>query len=121
MKHISLIEALTDCTTTCGWCLNECPDEDKYETLVNCIRFQKECLTLFKTVYSILAGGASECIGKINNLLEALAENVQKDSGITNTHTSKSMHSPQQGMKKPGCSHIFQIAQLLEQSYFNKF
>ncbi len=116
MSDLSLIEALSDCTTSCGWCVNHCMDEEKYGVLVYCISVQKECVEILREVNLILSNQAPNSIKEITELFEILSENVQKNIKTTNTYTTKFMNKPKENLK-PGCSQIFLISQLLEQSF----
>jgi hypothetical protein len=120
LKHVSLIDALTDCSTSCGWCVHQCPDEDKYEMLVTCIRIQKECAAICMMINSILAERASDSTKKIFYVFEILTENLQKSQGTATKNTLRLKDKPEKERKKPGCSKIFQIALFIEQSYLNE-
>jgi len=118
VKEISLIEALADCTTSCGWCAHHCPDEHKYEILVACIRLQEEFIKLYGAVYLILAGRSTDTIEKISKLFEKLAGNIQRQGGAKITATRERNGGEVWGLT--GCSHIFLVAQALEQTYLNE-
>jgi hypothetical protein len=120
LKHVSLIDALTDCSNSCGWCVHHCPDEDKYEMLVTCIRIQKECAAICMTINSILADRAPDSMGKIFYVFEMLTENIEKSRETTTKNKIRLTDKPKKEQKKPGCSQIFQIALSIEQNYVNE-
>ena len=115
MSDTTLIEALLDCKT-CGWCDHQCVDEEKYDVLVYCISIQKECVEILREVNLILSRGAYNSSKEITKLFEILTENVQKNIKSTNIGVSKFVHKPEENLK-PGCSQIYLISQLLEQSF----
>ncbi len=116
MRNISLIEALSDCTTSCRWCDNHCIDEEKYDVIVYCISIQKECVEILRKVNLILSHKASNSLREITELFEILSENVQKSIKTTNISSLEFVNKPEENLK-PGCSQIFLISQLLEQSF----
>jgi hypothetical protein len=116
VKEISFINSL-DCTASCGWCVHQCSDEDKYEILVFSLQIQKECLLICKTINLMLGGTAPESVHNVIELFKKLAIHVQDKSGASKT---KELIPGSVERKKPGCSQIFLIAQMLEQSCLNQ-
>ena len=65
MEDITLIENLADCTASCGWCVHQCKDEDKYEMLFICINIQREYMSVCRTVNLILGDNGSDFMKRI--------------------------------------------------------
>jgi hypothetical protein len=119
VKQNSLTNALTDCTESCGWCVNQCEDGEKYEVLVNCIRFQKEFLLVSKNINSMLGGRSTEMMKKILDLFKLLSVDIQKKQGDLNKAKLKTSVLSIEKWKLPGCSNIFEIALSLERLYLD--
>jgi len=109
----SLIDSLKDCTYSCGWCITNCPDEDKYEMLVTCINIQKEIVQVGNIVYRILSDRFFKTMKIITILLETFAAEIQKRH-ITVNYNFNAEHNSGDNRRLPGCSQIFTIAQSLE-------
>jgi hypothetical protein len=117
MEDISLIEALKSCTTGCSWCVHHCPDEDKYENLVTCIRIQKGLLVICKMAGSILDDKTSLFMKKLIKIFEKLSEVLLEEWKTHNVSAPRLGYNYEISNKLPGCSHIFLVSQLLEQTY----
>jgi hypothetical protein len=120
MNDLSLIETLASCTDPCGWCIHQCPDHDKYEMLVTCLRVQKGFLIVSQTVNKILAGRSRGAMEKILMLFEILADNLQGEHIQINKISFNAEHKPENVWRLPGCSQILLVAQTLEQIYLNE-
>ena len=121
MKDLSLIEALTNCTDSCGWCVQHCPDKVKYDMLVSCIRIQKEFLCISSTVNEILAGRSSSSMKKIFVLFEIIADDLHTKHLSDNQKVFNSARELENSWRLPGCSQIFMLSQSLRQVYLNEF
>ena len=120
MKDISLFEALQDCTATCGWCIHHCPDVDKYDILVLCIRLQKEFINIWKNINSILPGRTNSIenlmLGVFTKLSEIEHRTAEKQKRFLTPYSNKSENI----LRMPGCSQIFLLAQSLEETLWNE-
>ena len=117
MNSLSLIEALENCTDSCGWCAHHCPDEDKYEMLVSCIRIQKEFLIVGSTVNKILSDKSNDSMKKIFKLFEFIADYLQMIHDADNKRNFRGVKKSEDGLRLPGCSQIFVVSQSLGQMY----
>ena len=120
MKQKSLDDALADCTNSCGWCVNHCPDEEKYEMLIVCISIQKEFVKLGSLVNNILADRTFELMKKIISLFETLAEVQPSTNLVIIQNNVKTDFNSEDNWKLPGCSQIFGVASSLEWIYVNQ-
>lgn len=117
MKQKSIIDALTDCADSCGWCVNHCPDEDKYEMLITCISIRKEFTRVGSIVNLILGNRSFEPMKKIIGLFEVLAEDPPIMQSSINQNNFKIDFNSDDSRRLPGCSQIFNVAQSLEWVY----
>jgi hypothetical protein len=116
MKDFLLTEIIKDAGDFCEWCTLPCKDEDKYEMLIICINIQRECLLICRTVNSIL--GVSDFMKRVIEIFEMLSEDVRRQSEAI-TSKGSAVNKSFRRNNNAGCSHIFSIARLLEQSYLN--
>ncbi|GIK59307.1 MAG: hypothetical protein HND39_05680 [Ignavibacteriota bacterium] len=114
MEDISLIKALAGCTESCGWCINYCDEEDKYEILVSCIHIQKEFLALSRNLNSMLGSRFMSGMKKILDLFELLSAEIQKKQNLPDKINIKVKDSLNEDWILPGCSRIFEVALSLE-------
>jgi len=117
MNSLSLIEALENCTDSCGWCAHHCPDEDKYEMLVSCIRIHKEFLIVGTIVIKILSNRSGDSMKKIFKLFETIADYLQAKHSVENKRNFREARKTKDALRLPGCSQIFVISQSLGQMY----
>lgn len=120
MKKISITDALAGCVDHCGWCVHQCPEEDKYEILVACLRLQSEFNKLYLSVYLQLSDSSADTIKNHSVLFNKIALNYQRreNKKIKNLRIKES--SADDFRKLPGCSQIFHISQVLNETYLNK-
>jgi hypothetical protein len=121
MNSLSLIEALENCTDSCGWCVHHCSDEDKYEMLVLCIRIQNEFLIVDRIVNKILSNRSEVSMKKIFRLFEAIASYLLVNHSLENKSNFSEAGKKEESLKLPGCSQIFKISQSLGQMYSKEF
>lgn len=114
MEDISLIKALAGCTESCGWCINYCDEEDKYEILVSCIHIQKEFLALSRNLKLYARKQIHEWNEKILDLFELLSAEIQKKQNLPDKINIKVKDSLNEDWILPGCSRIFEVALSLE-------
>lgn len=117
MKSLSLIEALENCTDRCGWCVHHCPDEDKYEMLVSCIRIQKEFLAIGSIVNKILSKRSKSSMKKIFKLFATIADYLQTKHSSDDKRNFAETGNKGEALRLPGCSQIFMISQSLRHMY----
>ena len=117
MRDFLLTEIIKDAGDFCEWCTLPCKDEDKYEMLIICINIQRECLLIFRTVNSIL--GVSDFMRRVIEIFEMLSEDVRRQSEAI-TSNGSAVNELVRRNNKTGCSQIFNVAGLIEQSYLNR-
>jgi len=120
MKDISLIEALTGSAAGCEWCIHQCPDEDKYENLLSCIRIQKGLLVICKMACSILDDKTSLFMKKLIKIFEKLSEVLLGELKTHDVSAPRLSYNYLRSRKLPGCSHIFLISQSLEHDIISR-
>ncbi|HEY7751285.1 MAG TPA: hypothetical protein VH917_03250 [Ignavibacteriaceae bacterium] len=118
VKDISFLNALADCTSSCGWCVHRCPDKDKYEILVLCIKLQNEFAKIWKNINSILPGRI-DLLGR--NLLDVFTNLAEMEHRAAEDQKrilfSKTIS--EKAWQMPGCSQIFMLANILDRTYLN--
>ena len=107
-----------DFSDTCGWCDQNCPDEEKYEMLVTCIRIQNEFAIIGRKVSLMLGRTSPAFLQRIINLFKIFTDHIKpkqlkERSKITHNNSEKEW-------RLPGCSQIFLVAQSLEQININE-
>jgi hypothetical protein len=120
MEEITLTNALAGCIDHCGWCVHQCPEEDKYGILVTCLKLQSEFNKLYLSVYLQLSDRSAYTIKNLSILFNKLAVNYQRKENERMKDLGKKELSADDFGKLPGCSHIFQISQILNETYVNK-
>ena len=120
MKQKSLVDALADCTNSCGWCVDHCPDEEKYDMLVVCISIQKEFTKVGCLTFKILAGRSFELMKKIISLFEVLFEAQLNTHLEINQNNFRTDYNLENKWRLPGCSQIFSVASSLEWMYISE-
>jgi hypothetical protein len=119
MEPVSLEEALNSCSNSCGWCVHQCPDKDKYEMLIYCIRIQKEFISVGKMTRLILNDKADKFNKEIFKLFEVIANDFQERDPMIKKNNSRGKNLMDVS-KLPGCSQIFLVAQSIQQTVLNK-
>jgi hypothetical protein len=112
----SLLEALNNYDSACKWCNQSCPDEEKYETLVTCLRIQDVFKIIIKEVHFTIGKTSSGLINNIIYGIKVLNEEMQPDTKKIRNEITNSEGS----WKLPGCCQLFRLAQSIEQTYLNK-
>jgi hypothetical protein len=119
MEKITLTDALAGCLDHCGWCVHHCPEADKYGILVTCLKLQSEFNKLYLSVYSLLSNRSTETIKIISILFNKIALNYQRRENEQIKNLRMKELSADDFEKLPGCSQIFQISQILNETYLN--
>ena len=119
MEKITLTDVLAGCIDHCGWCVHQCPEEDKYRILVTRLKLQAEFNKLFLSVYLQLSDRSSNTIKIISILFNKFALNYQRRESVRIKNLRKKELNVDDFKKLPGCSQIFHISQILNETYLN--
>ena len=119
MDQKSLIDALDECSNTCGWCVEHCPDEDKYEMLNTCINIQNKFSELGRIASIILAHSSITFMKSAFDFFEERVNELQQKHSTINHKKSERKTDEKEVWKLPGCSQIFSVAQSLRDIYVN--
>jgi hypothetical protein len=120
MENMKLTDTLSGCVDHCGWCLHQCPEEDKYGILVTCLKLQSEFNKLYLLVYSQLSDRSVDTIKNFLTFFSKLALNYQRRENVRIKNLGKKELNTEDFEKLPGCSKIFHISQIINETYLNK-
>lgn len=120
MNKLTFTDALAGCADHCGWCVHQCPEEDKYEILVTCLKLQSEFNKLYQSVYLQLSDGSAETIKNFSILFNKTALNYQRRENERIKNLRMKELSADDFRKLPGCSQIFHISQIVNETYLQK-
>jgi hypothetical protein len=120
MVNMTLTDTLSGCVDHCGWCLHQCPEEDKYEILVTCLKLQSGFNKLYLSVYLQLSDRSADTIKNFSTFYSKFALYYQRRENVQIKNLGKKELNTEDFEKLPGCSQIFHISQILNETYLNK-
>ena len=112
-----LFKSIADYAAPCTWCIKNCSDNEKYEILVAGIKIRNEFSLIIRTINLMFGANATRIAGQIFCVFESQADLIH--NYIKQEEPNLSECSKEE-WKLPGCSQIFNITQLIEQTYSNK-
>jgi hypothetical protein len=119
MKQMSRIflETITYGADACRWCVQQCPDEEKYEILVTCISIKNEFSLICRRINLVLGKTSPDFLKNIIAQFEKVSERIETEPVLGKS--IRLAESAEEKWRLPGCSQIFLVAQSLGQNDLN--